>query len=102
MRTAFEIGGVALIPNETRAQVQLTPAGTTPMTMELRAHLELNAVELTPSFQVAQLILNWSSNVVRVTLNPKAAEQTAARFGLRVLELDDSGRIAELLLSPIK
>jgi len=102
MRTAFEIGGVALIPNETRARVQLTPAGTTPMTMELRAHLELNAVELTPSFQVAQLILNWSSDVVRVTLNPKAPEQTAARFGLRVLKLDDSGRIAELLLSPIK
>jgi len=102
MRTAFEIGGVALIPNETRARVQLTPAGTTPMTMELRAHLELNSVELTPSFQVAQLILNWSSDVVRVTLNPKAPEQTAARFGLRVLKLDDSGRIAELLLSPIK
>ena len=102
MRTAFEIGGVALIPNETRARVQLTPAGTTPMTMELRAHLELNAVELTPSFQVAQLILNWSSDVVRVTLNPKVPEQTAARFGLRVLKLDDSGRIAELLLSPIK
>lgn len=102
MRTAFEIGGVALIPNETRARVQLTPAGTTPMTIELRAHLELNAVELTPSFQVAQLILNWSSDVVRVTLNPKAPEQTAARFGLRVLKLDDSGRIAELLLSPIK
>jgi len=102
MRTAFEIGGVALIPNETRARVQLTPAGTTPMTMELRAHLELNAVELTPGFQVAQLILNWSTNVVRVTLNPKAPEQTAARFDLRVLKLDDSGRIAELLLSPTK
>jgi hypothetical protein len=102
MRTAFEIGGVALIPNETRARVQLTPAGTTPMTMELRAHLELNAVELTPSFQVAQLILNWSTNAVRVTLNPKAPEQTAAKFELRVLKLDDSGRIAELLLQPSK
>ncbi len=102
MRTAFEIGGVALIPNETRARVQLTPAGTTPMTMELRAHLELNAVDLTPGFQVAQLILNWSTNMVRVTLNPKAPEQTAARFDLRVLKLDDSGRIAELLLSPTK
>jgi len=102
MRTAFEIGGVALIPNETRARVQLTPAGTTPMTMELRAYLELNAVELTPGFQVAQLILNWTTNAVRVTLNPKAPEQTAARFDLRVLKLDDSGRIAELLLSPIK
>jgi CheY-like chemotaxis protein len=102
MRTAFEIGGVALIPNETRARVQLTPAGTTPMTMELRANLELNAVELTPSFQVAQLILNWNTNVVRVTLNPKAPEQTAAKFDLRVLKLDDSGRIAELLLIPAK
>ena len=102
MRTAFEIGGVALIPNETRARVQLTPAGTTPMTMELRAHLELNAVELSPNFQVAQLILNCSTNVVRVTLNPKAPEQTAAKFELRVLKLDDSGRIAELLLNPVK
>ncbi|HWY51741.1 MAG TPA: response regulator [Chthoniobacterales bacterium] len=102
MRTAFEIGGVALIPNETRARVQLTPAGTTPMTMELRAHLELNAVELTPNFQVAQLILNWSTNAVRVTLNPKAPEQSAAKFELRVLKLDESGRIAELLLQPGK
>lgn len=102
MRTAFEIGGVALIPDETRARVQLTPAGTTPMTMELRAHLELNAVELTPSFQVAQLILNWSTNAVRVTLNPKAPEQTAAKFALRVVKLDQSGRIAELLLQPSK
>ena len=72
------------------------------MTMELRAQLELDAVELTPSFQVAQLILNWSTNAVRVTLSPKAPEQTAAKFELRVLKLDDSGRIAELLLQPSK
>jgi hypothetical protein len=101
-RNAFEIGGVALIPNETRARVQLTPSGTTPMTMELFAHLELNAVELTPSFQVAQLILNWRTNAVRVTLNPKAPEQTAAKFEMRVEKLDNSGRIAELLLNPIR
>lgn len=102
MRNAFEIGGVALIPNESRARVQLTPAGTTPMTMELFAYLELSAVELTPSFQVAQLILNWRSNAVRVTLNPKAPEQTAAKFEMRVEKLDNHGRIAELLLSPIR
>jgi len=101
-RTAFEIGGVALIPNETRTHVQLTPAGTTPMTMELFAHLELDAVELSASFQVAQLILNWDPAAVRITLNPKAPEQTAARFEMRVLKLDDSGRMQELLLSPIR
>jgi DNA-binding response OmpR family regulator len=101
-RTAFEIGGVALIPNETRARVQLTPAGTTPMTMELFAHLELSSVELSASFQVAQLILNWNTNAVRVTLNPKAPEQSAAKFEMRVLKLDDSSRISELLLSPVR
>jgi DNA-binding response OmpR family regulator len=102
MRNAFEIGGVAVIPNETRARVQLTPAGTTPMTMELLAHLELNAVELTPNFQVAQLILNWPTNAVRVTLNPKAPEQSAAQFQMRIEKLDSTGHIAELLLSPIR
>ncbi|HWY41029.1 MAG TPA: response regulator [Chthoniobacterales bacterium] len=102
MRNAFEIGGVAVIPNETRARVQLTPSGTTPMTIELRAYLELSAVELTSNFQVAQLILNWPTNAVRVTLNPKAPEQTAAQFQMRVEKLDNSGRIAELLLSPIR
>jgi hypothetical protein len=102
MRNAFEIAGVAVIPNETRARVQLTPAGTTPMTMQLSAHLKLNAVELTPNFQVAQLILNWPTNAVRVTLNPKAPEQTAAKFEIRVEKLDSSGRIAQVLLSPIR
>jgi hypothetical protein len=102
MRNAFEIGGVAVIPNEARARVQLTPSGTTPMTMELLAHLELNAVELTQNFQVAQLVLDWPASAVRVTLNPKAPEQTAAKFEMRVEKLDSQGRIAELLLSPIR
>jgi hypothetical protein len=67
----------------------------------LSAHLELNAVELTSNFQVAQLILNWPTNSVRVTLNPKAPNQTAAKFEMRVEKLDSSGRIAALLLNPI-
>jgi DNA-binding response OmpR family regulator len=102
MRNAFEIGGVAVIPNETRARVQLTPSGTTPMTMELLAHLELSAVELTQNFQLAQLILDWPTSAVRVTLNPKAPAQTAAKFEMRVERLDGDGRITEVLLNPIK
>ena len=102
MRNAFEIGGVAVIPNETRARVQLTPSGTTPMTMELLAHLELSAVELTQNFQLAQLILDWPTSAVRVTLNPKAPAQTAAKFEMRVEKLDGHGHITEVLLNPIK
>ena len=72
------------------------------MTIELIAHLELSAVELTSNFQVAQLILDWPTNAVRVTLNPKAPEQAAAKFEMRVEKLDSTGRIAEVLLSPIR
>jgi DNA-binding response OmpR family regulator len=100
MRNAFEIGGVALVPSESRARVQLTPAGTTPMTMELLAHLEMGGVELSPTFQVAQLLLKWRTSAVRVTLDPKAPEQTGAGFDVSAVKLDGSGRIAELLLNP--
>jgi len=102
MRSAFEIGGVAVIPNDARTRVQLTPAGSTPMTMELLAHLQLAAVELSPTFQVAQLILKWHTNAVRVTLNPKAPEQSGASFEAAAVKLDSSARIAELLLNPTK
>jgi hypothetical protein len=72
------------------------------MTMELFARLELNVVELSANFQVAQLILNWNTNTVRGTLNHKAPEQMAAKFEMRMLKLDDSGRMSELLLNPIR
>ena len=72
------------------------------MTMQLSAQLELNSVELTQNFQVAQLILNWPATAVRVTLNPKAPEQTAAKFEMLVEKLDSSGRIAQVLLSPVR
>lgn len=102
MRNAFEIGGVALVPSESRARVQLTPAGTTPMTMELLAQLEMGGVELSSTFQVAQLVLKWQSSAVRITLNPKAPERNGAAFQASSVILDNNGRIAELLLSPIK
>jgi hypothetical protein len=102
MRNAFEIGGVAMIPSETRARVQLTPAGTTPMTMELLARLEMGGVQLSPVFQLAELMLKWRTSVVRITLNPKAPEQSGASFDVAEVKLDSSGRIAELVLNPIK
>lgn len=101
-RSTFEIGGVAVIPDHARARVQLTPAGSTPMTMLLIARLELAAVELSPSFQIGQLILKWRTNAVRITLNPKAWEQTGATFDTTAVKLDSSARIAELLLNPIR
>jgi DNA-binding response OmpR family regulator len=102
MRNDFEISAVSVIPNAVRTRVQLAPGGTIPMTMELLAQLELAAVELSSTFQVAQLVLKWPTNVVRVMLNPKGPEQRGAKFETASVKLDNAARIAELLLNPIK
>jgi DNA-binding NtrC family response regulator len=102
MRNDFKISAVSVIPNAVRTRVQFAPSGTTPMTMEMLAHLELAAVELSPTFQVTQLVLKWPTHVVRVKLNPKGPEQRGATFEAASVKLDNAARIAELLLNPIK
>ncbi len=101
LRNDFKISAVSVIPNAVRTRVQFAPSGTTPMTMEMLAHLELAAVELSPTFQVTQLVLKWPTNVVRVKLNPKGPEQRGATFEAASVKLDNAARIAELLLNPI-
>lgn len=103
-RNAFEIGDVAVVPGEARERVQLTPTVTAPMTMQLLAHLDLAGVELSPTFQVSQVVLKWRSSKVRVTLSSKASgvDPQGAAFEIAVVQLDSSGQIAELLLNPIR
>jgi DNA-binding response OmpR family regulator len=103
-RNAFEISDLAVIPAETRERVELIPAAAAAMTMQLLAQLELVGVQLSPTFQVAQLILKWRSNAVRVTFssNGTANEKNGAAFETAAIQLDNSARIAELLLNPIR
>lgn len=103
-RNAFEIGDVAVVPGEAREHVQLTPTVTAPMTMQLLAHLDLGGVELSPTFQVSQVVLKWRSSRVRITLSSKASggDPQGAAFEIAVVQLDSNGQIAELLLNPIR
>jgi DNA-binding response OmpR family regulator len=103
-RNAFEIGDVAVIPAEVHEGVELIPAAAAAMTMQLLAQLELVGVQLSPTFQVANLILKWRSNAVRVTFssNGTANEKSGAAFETAAIQLDNSARIAELLLNPIR
>jgi len=103
-RNAFEIGDVAVIPAQARERVELIPAAAAAMTMQLLAQLELVGVQLSPTFQVAQLILKWRSDAVRVTFssNGIADEKSGAAFETAAIRLDNSARIAELLLNPIR
>jgi len=103
-RNAFEIGDLAVVPAQARERVELIPAAAATMTMQLLAQLELVGVKLSPTFQVAQLILKWRSNAVRVTFssNGIADEKSGAAFETAAIQLDNSARIAELLLNPIR
>ena len=103
-RNAFEIGGVAVVPINSHEQVQLTSTTAAPMRMQLLSHFELAGVELSANFQVAQLVLKTRSNKVRVTLSSEAIgqEQTGATCETAAVRLDNSAKIAELLLNPVK
>jgi twitching motility two-component system response regulator PilH len=101
-RNVFQIGSVAVVPADARQRVQLTQTGSAPMTVKLIAHLELAGIQLSPAFQVEQLALKWPSNLVRVTLNPKAPESAGARFEITRVALNGANRLAELVLDPVK
>jgi DNA-binding response OmpR family regulator len=102
MRNVFQIGRVAVVPADARQRVQLTPTGSAPMTVKLIAHVELAGIQLSQTFQVEQLALKWPSSIVRVTLNPKAPEATAARFEITSVTLSEGNRLAEFVLDPVK
>jgi DNA-binding response OmpR family regulator len=102
IRTAFQIGSVAVVPGATHQRVQLTTAGTTPMMLQIVARPEVAGVKLSPAFQVGELVLKWRTNAVRVTLDPKAPGESGALFETSAVQLDSAGRIVELLLNPVK
>jgi len=103
MRNGFEIADVAVGPAHARDRVELIPAAAATMTMQLLAHLELAGVELSPSFEIAQLILKWRSNAVRVTLTSNGSnEKSGTAFETAAVRLDNSARIAEMLLNPVR
>jgi hypothetical protein len=102
-RSAFQIGGVSIVPENSHERLQLTPGGNAPMRMHLLANLELAGVELSSTFQIAQIVLKARGNNVRVTLNPEAAsqEQTGATCQTGAIQLDGAARLAEVVLTPV-
>ena len=103
VRNAFHIGGLTVMPANSHERLQLTARGDAPMTMQLLAHLEIAEVELSPSFQIAQLVLKSRSSTVRVTLRSQVSgqENAGATCETTAIRLDQSARIAELLLNPV-
>jgi len=101
-RSAFEIGGVTVVPANERERLQLMSTAASRMTMQLFAPLELISVELTPNLEIRQLVMRCRGKAVRVSLNSQNSQaQSGASFEATTVHLDDSRRIDELTLTPI-
>ncbi len=100
-RLAFAISDLSVIPANSHNHVKIMSAPTAPMTMQLVAHFELEAVELSPGFQIAALALQGDHDAVRVTLEGKTltSEENATDFRITQVELDGLSRIAALQLT---
>jgi len=103
-RNALQIGGLAVVPANAHEHVQLMSKMNAPMRMQLLAPLELAGVELSNTFQVAQLVLKSRANTMRVTFSSQSAEpeETGVPCEAAGVKLDASAQIEELLLQPIK
>jgi hypothetical protein len=103
-RNSLQIGGVSVVPIDSTKRVQLTPTAGAPMTLQLLVHLEFVGVELSPTFQVSQLVLKDRGEPLRVSLNsqPGAQEQNGTKCETVDVRLDHSAHIAELLLNPLR
>ena len=101
-RSAFEIGGVTVVPANERERLQLMSTAASRMTMQLFAPLELISVELAPNLEIRQLVLRCRGKAVRVSLNSQSSHaQSGASFEATRVQLDQSRRIDELTLTPI-
>jgi DNA-binding response OmpR family regulator len=102
-RNALQISGVAVVPANSREHVELMPNVNVPMRVQLLAHLQLAGIELSNTFQVAQLVLKSRAKTVHVTFSSQSIgqEETGATCEAADVKLDASARIKELVLQPV-
>jgi hypothetical protein len=97
-RPEVSIGGLAVVGSNGARALELMPAFTAPMNVELLAVFDLIGVELSPAFTVASLVLQARQAPMRISFQPGAAH-TGATFESTQVLLDRSSRIAEILLA---
>jgi CheY-like chemotaxis protein len=97
---AVSIVGLAVLLGNGGAAIELMPAPTAPMRMQLTALFELTGVELSPDFRVAHLVVRWRGGNMHVTQQPtgNGSPATGLTFETAQVLLDRAGQIAEILL----
>lgn len=92
----FNVDDVEIAPS---AGLELVPNQASAMRVHMLAAFKMQAVELSPLFDVSRLVLSVVSHRVRISLEA-STEAPGSLFDLREVRADSSGNIGELLLSP--
>ena len=82
--------------------MQLTPSHQTQTSVHLTASFQITSVEFSPTFEIADIILNSTSKTVAVQLSGAGApSENAPMFEITNLQMADDGEIAMLQLNPV-
>jgi hypothetical protein len=98
---SFAIAGLQFVPNLKAAPIWLTPSQEGRACVKVRADFQISAIQFSPSFEVASVILNSSSKRVHVQL-PGLSSSTgegAPVFEITNLQLDERGDISMMQLN---
>jgi DNA-binding response OmpR family regulator len=99
-QSGFNINEVKLVDGA--ACIQFTAGASAPMTMQLVAVFKVAGVELSDSFEVAQLVLQPEGSRVRIILDTQSRGAAGTEFETVGVRLDTSGRIAEFVLGSLQ
>lgn len=98
-RNGFAINDVNLLNESER--IQFIAGSAAPMILQLVALFKVDRVELSDRFELAHLVLYSVGNQVRITLDSHLRLTAGQEFETIGVQLDESGRVVELVLKPI-
>ena len=100
---SFDISNLQLVSGFESAPLQLTPSHQTQASVHLTAAFQITSVEVSPTFEIAGLILNSTSKTVAVQLPGAGASsvENAPMFEITNVQMANNGEIAMLQLNPV-
>jgi DNA-binding response OmpR family regulator len=101
LRSTFEIREVTVGPSA-NDRIRFISSPAAPMTVQLLAHFQFSAAEVSKRFEIAALVLSACRAAATITLDQEAKidEQDTIPCTVSAIELDSSSRIVELSLIP--
>lgn len=100
VRTAVPLAGMSVLTAIGGPAMELMPAPSAALRMQLTALFELVGVELSSGFRVGHLVLKWRGGQMRITQEANTP-RPGLIFDTAQILLDRASRIAEILLETV-